>query len=221
MEIKVVRDILEANEQDAVRVQDRLKQNGAFMINVMGSPGSGKTTLISALVKVLAPLKSGVVEGDIETTTDAKVMADLGVPVVQINTGPFGGDCHLEAGWIHTAMDDLPMADLDFVMVENIGNLVCPAEFELGDDISICVLSVPEGSDKPLKYPLMFRKADILVLSKSAVMDAFDYCLDTLRANLETVNGGLPVFLTDAKSGEGMAELASEIRDRFNSKYHA
>ncbi len=221
MEIKVVRDILEANEQDAGRVQERLKENTSFMINVMGSPGSGKTTLISALVKALAPLKTGVVEGDIETTTDAKTMADLGVPVVQINTGPFGGDCHLEAGWINTAMDDLPMAELDFVMVENIGNLVCPAEFELGDDISICVLSIPEGSDKPLKYPLMFRKADILVLSKSAVMDAFEYSLDTLRANLETVNGALPVFLTDAKSGEGMAELAAEIRERFKTKYHA
>ena len=221
MEIKVVRNILEANDQDAVRVQDRLRQHNAYMINVMGSPGSGKTTLIAALIQALKPAQAGVVEGDIETTTDAETMAGLGVPVVQINTGPFGGDCHLEAGWIHSAMDDLPMDELDLVVVENIGNLVCPAEFELGDDLSICVLSVPEGPDKPLKYPLMFRKADVLVLSKSAVMEAFDYDIDSLRKNLETVNGDLPVFLTDAKSGDGMVELAAEIRERMRTKFHA
>ncbi|MBN2055876.1 hydrogenase nickel incorporation protein HypB, partial [bacterium] len=147
MEIKVVRSILESSERAAERIRAMLNEHGIYMINLMGSPGAGKTTLITALARGLGDLRLGVIEGDVETTMDAEVMARLGLPVVQINTSIFGGNCHLKPTMVESALNDMPLRNLDLVIVENIGNLICPASFDIGADLAMLILSIPEGED--------------------------------------------------------------------------
>ena len=174
MQIKVVRQILEWNKDCHKEVQEELYNKNVKMINVMGSPGAGKTTFILNLIEELKGkgLNIGVIEGDIEGTIDAKKMKDAGIPVVQLNTQ---GACHIEAMSIKNIIENFNLDELDIIIVENIGNLVCPAEFDIGEVLKVALLSIPEGDDKVVKYPLMFSKADALVLTKYDMIKYFKF----------------------------------------------
>jgi len=175
-EIKVVRRVLDVNEQMADQNRKMFTEKGVFVLNVMSSPGSGKTTTLEkTLVRIASQIKSAVIVGDICTTNDADRLAVSGVPVVQINTDEFGGDCHLAAHVIEKAVGGLDLDDIDLLIVENVGNLVCPAEFDIGEDARAVVLSVTEGEDKPVKYPLMFRECEVALLNKIDLLPYLDY----------------------------------------------
>jgi len=193
----------------------RLDTAGIFGLNVMASPGAGKTSLITRTVEALkGELRIGAVDGDIATTLDADRVAALGVPTVQINTG---GACHLDAAMLQSAFPRLPLDELDLLIVENVGNLVCPASFQLGVHRSVLVASVPEGDDKPYKYPVMYRGVDALVLNKIDVLDAFDFDVDYFRKGVEPLNPGLAFFPLSCKTGEGLEAwlgwLRNEVRE--------
>jgi hydrogenase nickel incorporation protein HypB len=207
MEIKVVKDILEANDLVAKGIKEELGKANVFMINIMGSPGSGKTYLLEKTIEGFGDkFRIGVIEGDIRTSMDSERLTPYDVPVVQINTEPFGGDCHLPATAVGRAMEDLDLGSLDLVIVENVGNLVCPAEFYIGEDRKVVVLSLTEGEDKPLKYPLMFRESHALVISKLDLLPHLDIDMELVRTNALSVNPLLDVFPLSAKTGEGVDE---------------
>jgi hydrogenase nickel incorporation protein HypB len=181
----------------------------------MASPGAGKTSLITRTVEALRDeLRIGAVDGDIATTIDADRVAALGVPAVQINTG---GACHLDAAMLQSALPRLPLDDLDLLIIENVGNLICPATFDLGAHRSVLIASVPEGDDKPYKYPVMYRGVDALVLNKTDVMGAFDFDVDYFRKGVEPLNPGLAFYPLSCKTGEGLDEwlgwLRKEVRE--------
>ena len=181
------------------------------MINVMGSPGAGKTSLITALINRLKEdFRIGVIEGDIAGQVDAERIASLGIPAVQLNTD---GACHIEAMSIQHILPELPLDDLDVIFVENIGNLVCPAEFRIGESLRITLLSIPEGDDKVEKYPLMFTDTDCLVLNKYDMIPYFDFDEARVSANYETVNPGAPLFKVSSRSGDGIDGLAEFIAE--------
>ncbi len=205
MEIKVLKKILETNEKMADENRRFLREKGILCVNMMSSPGSGKSTIIERTVEKLGDrFKFGVIEGDIQTTLDAERMARLGVETFQINTGPFGGDCHLEAGWIRAALNEMKLDGLDFLFIENIGNLVCPAEFDVGSHLNAVVLSTPEGEDKPLKYPLMFRVSHVMLVNKIDLLPHLDMDVKALRKNALGVNPGLKIIEVSAKTGQGI-----------------
>lgn len=201
-EIKVYRDLMGANAEWAGRSRQMLDELGIIMINLIGSPGAGKTTLLERTIERLCVhLRVAVLEGDIETTCDAERLNALGIPVSQLLTG---GGCHLEAKMIHRALCDLPLSGLDMVIVENVGNLVCPAEFDIGELAKIAVLSVTEGEDKPLKYPLLFHEARAVVMTKTDLLPHIPYHLPLCLDNLKRVNGAIPVFQVSAVTGTGL-----------------
>lgn len=203
-EIKVYRNLMGANEEWAGRTRDLLKGRGIVMVNIIGSPGSGKTTLLERTIERLrGRLRLAVLEGDIETTRDAERLDALNIPVSQLLTG---GGCHLEAKMVHHALCDLPLSDLDLVIVENVGNLVCPAEFDIGEQAKIAILSVTEGEDKPLKYPLLFREARIAVMTKTDLLPHLPYDLSNCLEHIRSINGSMPVLRVSALSGEGLDE---------------
>jgi hydrogenase nickel incorporation protein HypB len=215
MEIKIVRKVMAANDAVADEVRALLRARGIVCYNLMGSPGSGKTTLLEHTVRAArAELAPGIVEGDIATTADAERLARLGVPVVQINTGPFGGECHLGANFVRAALDDLPLDELRTLFIENVGNLVCPAEFDVGESRRVAVLSVAEGEDKPLKYPLMFRVCHAVVVTKVDLLPHLDYDPARLRANLAAVNPALEVVEFSGKTGAGLGAWLAFLRKR-------
>jgi len=223
MEIKVLKKILETNEKMADENRRFLRERGILCVNMMSSPGSGKSSIIKKTVENLGDrFKFGVIEGDIQTTLDAERMARLGVETFQINTGPFGGDCHLEAGWIRAALNEMKLDGLDFLFIENIGNLVCPAEFDVGSHLNVVVLSTPEGEDKPLKYPLMFRVSHVMLINKIDLLPHLDMDVETLRKNALGVNPGLKIIEVSAKTGEGIdrwiALLLSERENLIGKK---
>jgi len=200
--ISVVEEILSANDQLAAANRARLDAAGVFALNVMASPGAGKTSLILRTVEALREeLRIGAVDGDIATTIDADRIAGLGVPAVQVNTG---GACHLDAVMLQSALLELSLEDLDLLIVENVGNLVCPASFKLGVHRNVLIASVPEGDDKPYKYPVMYRGVDVLVLNKTDVLTAFDFDVDYFRRGVEALNPGLAFFPLSCKTGEGL-----------------
>jgi hydrogenase nickel incorporation protein HypB len=200
--VPVVEQIMSANDRLAEANRARLDEARVFGLNVMASPGAGKTSLITRTVEALrGELRIGAVDGDIATTIDADRIAALGIPSVQINTG---GACHLDASMVQTAFPQLPLEELDLLIVENVGNLVCPATFKLGVHRSVLVASVPEGDDKPYKYPVMYRGVDALVLNKIDVRDAFDFDVDYFRKGVEPLNPGLAFFPLSCKTGEGL-----------------
>jgi hydrogenase nickel incorporation protein HypB len=202
VKVPVVEQIMSANDQLAAGNRARLDEAGVFALNVMASPGAGKTSLITRTVEALkSELRIGAVDGDIATSIDADRVAALGVPAVQINTG---GACHLDASMLQTALSQLSLKELDLLVIENVGNLVCPATFKLGEHRSVLIASVPEGDDKPYKYPVMYRGVDALVLNKIDVLGAFDFDVDYFRQGVEPLNPGLAFFPLSCKTGEGL-----------------
>ncbi len=209
MEIKVLHQIMDWNEDVSEEVKKTLADRHICMINIMGSPGAGKTSLITALIGQLKDrFKIGVIEGDIAGQVDADRIASLGIPAVQLNTD---GACHIEAMSIQHILPYLPLDDLDVIFVENIGNLVCPAEFRIGESLRMTILSIPEGDDKVEKYPLMFTDTDCLVLNKYDMLPYFDFDEARVSANYETVNPGAPRFCVSSRNGQGIDALADFI----------
>ena len=212
-EIKVMHQVMEWNEDVSAAVRETLREKRVCLINIMGSPGAGKTSLITALIeKLKADFSFGVIEGDITGQIDAEKIAALGIPAVQLNTD---GACHIEAMSIQNILPLLPLDELDAVIVENIGNLVCPAEFDIGENFRITVLSVPEGDDKVAKYPLMFTDTDCLAINKCDMLPYFDFDLARAKADYRGVNPLAPLFCLSAKTGEGIDAFADHIRARI------
>ncbi|MFC1497990.1 hydrogenase nickel incorporation protein HypB [Verrucomicrobiota bacterium] len=200
--IKVYKDLMGENEVWAEKTRAILAKKGLRMLNLIGSPGCGKTTLLENMVNRLnGHVRFAVLEGDVETTRDAERLARLGVPVSQLLTS---GSCHLEAKLVHHALCDLSLDDLDLVIVENVGNMVCPAEFDIGETAKVAVLSVAEGEDKPLKYPLLFREARAVVLSKTDLLPHVSFDIEACVDFLSKINGSIPVFQVSATAGTGM-----------------
>ena len=209
MEIKVLHQVMEWNEDVSEQVKEILAAHQICMINLMGSPGAGKTSLISALIgRLKKDFRIGVIEGDIAGQVDAERIAGLGIPTVQLNTD---GACHIEAMSIRHILPEFPLDDLDVIFVENIGNLVCPAEFLIGESLRITLLSIPEVDDKVEKYPLMFTDTDCLVLNKYDMLPYFDFDEARVRANYETVNPDAPLFRVSSRTGDGMDALSDYL----------
>ncbi|MBN2491286.1 MAG: hydrogenase nickel incorporation protein HypB [Planctomycetes bacterium] len=205
-----------ANEKWAAATRAWLRERGILMLNLIGSPGSGKTALLERMVGALRRESSfAVLEGDVETTCDAERLHALGVPVSQLLSG---GACHLEAKLVHHALRDLAVDRLDLVFVENVGNLVCPAEFDIGEDAKVAVLSVAEGEEKPLKYPLLFREAAAVVLTKIDLVPHLDFDLEACRHHLRQVSGMRPVFEVSARTGAGVEDFTRWVLDRRPSR---
>ena len=207
MKVKVVTRILEANDRIAAENRKRFQDAGVYVVNLMGAPGAGKTTLLERTIRALKPLlKIGVIEGDIVGSDDAERIGALDVPVVQINTG---GACHLDANMINEVLGELPLRELDMLIIENVGNLVCPAEFRVGEDIKMMVLSVAEGHDKPLKYPLMFRESSALVLNKIDLLPYMNTDMNKVRNDSLALNPNLSIFEVSCATGTGIDAWAT------------
>jgi hydrogenase nickel incorporation protein HypB len=202
--VRVVEDALDANHTIARANREDFDRHGVGVVNLMSAPGAGKTRLLERALADL-PVRAGVLEGDVAGSFDADRLALLHIPVTQLNTGAgFGGECHLDANMVRTALPSLPLDELDLLVIENVGNLVCPAEFRVGEDARIMVCSVAEGEDKPLKYPLMFRACELVLINKIDLLPHLDVDLDRLLANLDAVNPGVPRMLVSARTGEGV-----------------
>lgn len=218
-EIKVVRKVLDANDAMAAQNRKLFAEKGLFVINVMSSPGSGKTAVLErTLVEIVGEIPSAVIVGDICTTNDADRLARTGAPVVQINTDEFGGDCHLSAHVVAEAASRLDLSEARLLVVENVGNLVCPAEFDIGEDIRCVVLSVTEGEDKPLKYPLMFRVCDVALLNKIDLIPHLDFDREAVIANIRAIDQSMPIFEVSARTGEGFAPWLEWLKEKVKSK---
>ena len=219
MEIKVVRKVLDANEKMADQNRELFKDKGVFVINVMSSPGSGKTTILERTLTTIMPkIKTAVIVGDVSTTHDADRLAKSGAPVVQVNTDAFGGDCHLAAHVIENAASQLDLDNIDLLIVENIGNLVCPAGFDIGEDVKVVVLSVTEGEDKPVKYPLMFRVCDSAILNKIDLLPYLDYEKDLAVESIQKIHPNMPVFEMSAKTGDGFDTWIDWLKQHVSEK---
>jgi hydrogenase nickel incorporation protein HypB len=215
----VVSRVLAVNERMAEQNRRRFAEKAVFVVNVMSSPGSGKTTTLQrTLERIMPEIRVAVIVGDVATTHDADRLAVSGAPVVQVNTDAFGGDCHLAAHVIEKAADDIDLDAVDLLIVENVGNLVCPAEFDIGEDARVVVLSVTEGEDKPVKYPAMFRLCDAAVLNKIDLLPHLDYVKEKAIAFIHQVHPGMPVFEISARTGEGMDAWIGWLKDRVRSK---
>jgi len=205
--VRVVEDALDANNTIARANRDDFDRAGVSVVNLMSAPGAGKTALLERALAGLVEdgVRVGVLEGDVAGSFDADRMADLHVPVTQLNTEKgFGGECHLDANMVRTALAALPLAELDLLIIENVGNLVCPAEFHVGADARIMVCSVTEGEDKPLKYPLMFRACELVIVNKIDLLPHLDYDIDRLEANVAEVNPDAATMRVSARTGEGI-----------------
>ena len=216
MEIKVLKDILGANDQIAAKNRELLDVHKVFAVNIMASPGAGKTSVVLQTIKALkSKVKIGVIEGDIASSIDAETVAKEGVPVVQINTG---GECHLEAFQIQNALNNMPLADIDLLLIENVGNLVCPAEFSIGEDLKILVASVPEGDDKPFKYPLMFNTVDAIVLNKIDLLPYVKFNVDGFTKTVKNINANVKLFQVSCTTGEGVQAWTKWLHTQMKRK---
>ena len=214
--IDIRKNILSDNENQADVIRQELADKKVFMLNVMASPGAGKTSLIIQTIRRLKEqLRIAVIEGDIESTVDSEKIVAEAVPAVQIRTG---GACHLDAPMVTAALDGLDLENLDFVFIENIGNLICPAEFDTGADLQAMILSVPEGDDKILKYPLMFSVCDALVVNKIDYLDGSDFNLELLRRRARELNPGMRIFEVSCKSGSGLDKWCQWLLERTMAK---
>ncbi len=215
MEIDISRPILDRNERLAAENRILFDEAGVFVLDLMASPGAGKTSTILATIAALRDRYSiAVIEGDIASNVDAEKIAAHGIPAVQINTG---GACHLESDMIRRALDTLTLDTLDLIIVENVGNLVCPTEFYLGEDAKVMILSVPEGHDKPYKYPGIFQITEAVVLNKYDTIEIFDFNEDEFRSVVRSLNPTAPVFPISATKGDGVAQWAEWLADRIEA----
>ena len=201
-EIKILKNILDENQSQAAKNRQWFRSRKVLTLNLIASPGAGKTAFLEQTIKALAPsYKLAVIEGDITGDHDAKRIEALGVPVVQINTE---GGCHLDAHMIDSALSSLDLTGLKFLFIENVGNLVCPAEFDLGEDLKVVVLSTPEGHDKPAKYPLIFSEAQAVIINKIDLLQAVDFDLVQAERDIKRLNPNVPIFRLSCKTGEGL-----------------
>ncbi|MDQ7822616.1 MAG: hydrogenase nickel incorporation protein HypB [Candidatus Eremiobacteraeota bacterium] len=220
MEVKVLQDIMKANDSLAEENASLFKARRIFAVNMMSSPGSGKTTILERTLSLLAgTTKVAVIEGDVKTTLDAERLAKYQVPVVQIHTELFGSTCHLDANMVMRAFRSLP-GDEPFrlLFVENVGNLVCPAGFKLGTDRNVVVLSVTEGEDKPLKYPAMFRNSDLLLINKVDLLPHLEFSMDALFAAVKEINAAIKIITLSAKTGEGFDGWTAWLAEGMSAK---
>jgi hydrogenase nickel incorporation protein HypB len=216
--IKIVENILNANDQIALKNRQRINEAGAYSINLMASPGAGKTSFILATIKSLLneEIQIGVIEGDTAPVTiDSDKISAAGMPAVQVNTG---GQCHLDSVMIENALDQLPLDDLDLLVVENVGNLICPAAFKLGTHSNVLIASVPEGDDKPYKYPNIYRGLDVLIINKIDLLPYLDFDMDYFRKGVEMLNPGLQTFAVSCKTNQGIEDWLSWLRLRISKK---
>ncbi len=205
--IRVAEDALDANETIARANRDDFDRAGVAVVNLMSAPGAGKTTLLEGSLAELDGVRAGVLEGDVQGSMDADRIAALHVPVTQLNTDAgFGGECHLDANMVRSAIPGLALDEIDLLVIENVGNLVCPAEFRVGEDARVMICSVTEGEDKPLKYPLMFRACELVVVNKVDLLPHLEFDLERLLANVAAVNPEAETMLTSARTGEGIEE---------------
>jgi hydrogenase nickel incorporation protein HypB len=205
--VKIVEEALDANNTIARANRDDFDRAGVRVVNFMSAPGAGKTALLERVVTELPDVRVGVLEGDVQGSMDADRLASLHVPVTQLNTDPsFGGECHLDANMVRSALPELPLDEIDLLVIENVGNLVCPAEFKVGEDARIMVSAVTEGEEKPLKYPLMFRACELVLINKIDLLRHLDFDLDKFLYNLESVHPGVEHMLVSARTGEGIEE---------------
>ena len=208
--IEIKESVFESNDKEAQKVREELKQQKTFLLNLMSSPGAGKTTALMRTIEMLKnDMRIGVMEADIDSAVDAETIASSGARVIQLHTG---GMCHLDADMTRQGLHELGTSDLDFVVLENVGNLVCPAEFDTGAVKNAMILSVPEGDDKPLKYPLMFTVADVLIINKVDCLPYFDFNVDAVHERAKKLNPNIEIFEVSAKTGEGFDDLADWIR---------
>lgn len=212
IKIQVLNNILEINESYAEENRRVFRENGTFVINLMSSPGSGKTTLLERTLERVEPARVAVIEGDMQTTRDAERLERFGVPIVQINTG---NACHLDGKMIHDALQELDLSGVRLLVIENVGNLVCPAEFRVGEDAKVVVLSVTEGEDKPLKYPLMFREAALCLFNKIDLLPYLNFSLDEALRNARQVNPDLEFLPISCASGEGLDAWVAWLLERM------
>ena len=212
----VMEGVLDANDALAQANRTRFAGAGTYVINMMSSPGAGKTALLErTLERMRSKLRLGVLEGDVQTTLDADRLARFHIPLVQVNTDPgFGGGCHLDANMVRSGLSELPLHDIDVLVIENVGNLVCPAEFKVGEDVRVMVYSITEGEEKPLKYPLMFRSADLVLVNKMDLLEHLDFDLEQFLGNLDAVNRGVEYILMSARTGRGVEDWCSWLERR-------
>jgi hydrogenase nickel incorporation protein HypB len=212
--IEVKEEIQADNKAKAAALRDRLQANKAFLLNLMSSPGAGKTTLILRTIEALRDdLRMSVIEADIDSMVDAEKIAKTGITAVQLRTGGF---CHLDASMVERGLEGMDLASLDLVIIENVGNLVCPAEFDTGAIKNAMILSVPEGDDKPLKYPLMFTVCDVLLINKIDYLGLSDFDAGVLRQRVTRLNPGIEIFEVSAKTGQGIAEWTQWLKNQVN-----
>jgi len=217
--VRIVEEALDANNTIAQANRADFDRAAVTVVNFMSAPGAGKTTLLERVVGEVPGVRVGVLEGDVQGSMDADRLASLHVPVTQLNTDPsFGGECHLDANMVRSALAALPLREIDMLVIENVGNLVCPAEFKVGEDVRVMVSSVTEGEDKPLKYPLMFRTCDLVLVNKIDLLAHLDYDLDRFLYNLDQVHPGVERMLVSARTGEGIEawrEWLAELAVRY------
>lgn len=212
--IEVKRSVFESNDQDAEKLRGELKESKTFLLNLMSSPGSGKTTTLTRTIEALKDkYRIGVMEADIDSDVDAKTIAATGVKSIQLHTG---GMCHLDADMTRQGLKELGLEDVDFAILENVGNLVCPAEFDTGSTKNAMILSVPEGHDKPLKYPLMFSICDVVLINKIDVMPYFDFDIEKCKEYIHMRNPKAKVIPICAKTGEGIEEWAKWLSENID-----
>ena len=212
MKVQVVKDILSANEQIALENRRLFDEKGVFVLNVMAAPGAGKTSLIERTIEALQDrLRIGVIDGDVASTIDADRIARLGIPAVQINTG---GACHLDANMVRSALPRLQLDGTDLLLIENVGNLICPTGFGLGEHLKVMIASTPEGDDKPYKYPGMFSAVDVLILNKVDLLPVLEFDLDYFRRGVEALNPDVAFFTLSCKTGEGVQAWADWLLAR-------
>ncbi len=214
--IDVKERVLADNERCAAETRSALAERGVLLVNLMGSPGAGKTSVLLQLIKRLgAQYRIGVMEADVDSDVDARTVAEAGAKVIQLHTG---GLCHMDADMTARGLEALGVGDLDLIFLENVGNLVCPAEFDVGAGLRMMILSVPEGDDKPLKYPLMFRVSDVMLVNKLDAAEVFDFDLDAAAARARALNPDIEIFPVSAKSGEGFDALADWLAKRLEER---
>lgn len=215
-EIHVVSNILKANEHLSAELKKEFDSRGILVINFMGSPGAGKTSVLENVIQELkGKVKMAVIEGDVYTSKDAERIEKQGVPVVQINTC---GGCHLDSNMIKEALHGLSLDGLDLLVIENVGNLVCPAGYDLGEDMKMVALSVTEGDDKPSKYPVMFQRADVVVINKVDLMEQTNFSMEQALGDIKTINPGLEIFGVSCHTGQGVSELVAFLVELVQKK---